>query len=125
MSTALNGDDKLVVFFKQQAVPNDGKSAAAGRPIYDDMEVVEIRGTGKRDTSIQPATMHSHWGVDQQTGFQRSVTYAERFSRQYRQYKEHQTQTISGTPLTHAPFVNAAIARHIEACGEGVGSLSE
>ena len=28
-------------------------------------------------------------------------------------------------PLTHAPFVNAAIARHIEACGEGVGSLSE
>ena len=28
-------------------------------------------------------------------------------------------------PLTHAPFVNAAIARHIEACDGGVDGLSE
>ena len=33
------------------------------------------------------------------------MTYAERFSHQYRQFKMQQAQTKSGTPLTEVPFL--------------------
>ena len=36
------------------------------------------------------------------------MTYAERFARQYRQFKEHATQTKSGTPLQYATFLTEA-----------------
>jgi hypothetical protein len=87
------------------AVKNDAKSLAAGRPIYDDKEVCEIRGAGSRNVGVYYATQMSHWIDDPETGEQRPLTYAERFSRQYRQFKERQVQTTSGTPLEHATFL--------------------
>ncbi len=55
-----------------------------------------------------PATAFSHWEIDPQTGEQAKVTYAERFQRQYQQFKAHATQTKSGTPLAYAPFLTEA-----------------
>ena len=58
-----------------------------------------------RDYGVYPATERSHWDVDQFTGEQRSVTYAERFSKQYQQFKAQQQQTKAGTPLDYLTFL--------------------
>jgi len=57
-----------------------------------------------------PRHVVSHWGIDPQTGEQVKITYAERFSRQYQQFKAHSTQTKSGTPINHAPFLTRPAA---------------
>ena len=101
-------DAAAVALFKNLAQKSEAKSLAAGRPVYDDMEVVEIRFPGSRNVSVFPATSFSHWAEDFQTGEQTPVTYAERFSRQYQQFKAQSAQTKSGTPLAHVPFLTEA-----------------
>jgi len=99
-------DDVLVVLFKYFAKENEAKSLEAGRPIFDDLEVCEIRAPGSRDVKVFPATSFSRWLDDPHTGRQVKQTYAERFAHQYRQFKAQATQTKSGTPLEHAPFLS-------------------
>ena len=99
-------DANLLVMFRQHANPNEAKSRAAGRLICDDIDVVDIKRPGARDFTSYPATSVSHWAVDPQTGGQITVSYAERFQRQYQQFKMQSAQTKSGTPLTHAPFLS-------------------
>jgi hypothetical protein len=101
-------DASLVALFKNFAQRNEAKSVAAGRLVCDDVEIVEIRFPGSRAVSVFPATAVSHWSTDPHSGGQVQVTYAERFARQYRQFKEHAAQTKSGTPLQHAPFLTEA-----------------
>ena len=104
-----NPDDTLVVTFRHHPVPNEHKTAEEGRPIFDDMEVCDIRPAGSRNFATQPAHMRARWvSDDPYGGEQRQETYAERFQRQYRQFKEKLQQTISGTPLEHAPFLTEA-----------------
>jgi hypothetical protein len=98
-------DAALVAVFKPHSMLNELASAAAGRPVHDDLEVVEIRFPGSRAVSVFPATAFSDWVNDPFTGAQTARTYAERFSHQYRQFKEHATQTKSGTPLAYVPFL--------------------
>ena len=98
-------DSTLIPTFRNHAMPNAGKSAEAGRLICDDIEVVDLRRAGARDFSTHPATGFSHWAVDPLTGGQVKVTYAERFRHQYQQFKAQAQQTLSGTPLDHAPFL--------------------
>ena len=105
---AKDPDEAVVALFKHHAIKNEDKSAKEGRPIYDDMEIVEIRFPGSRSVSVFPATAFSHWLNDPTTGEQTRVTYAERFSRQYQQFKSHTAQTKSGTPLQHVPFLTEA-----------------
>src|SRR5262249_17250077 len=72
--------------------------------IYDDTEQCQIRIPGNRSTQPYfPAHAVSHWHTDPYTGGQRQGTYAERFDHEYRQFKEHATQTKTGTPLTEMP----------------------
>jgi len=101
------GDDKLLVLFKHEAIENRGKSLLEGRPIFDDIEVCEIRIPGNKDVKPFPATVRSHWETNPYTGETTEVTYAERFAHQYRQFKEKTAQTKSGTPLDVAPFLTA------------------
>jgi hypothetical protein len=101
-------DASLVAVFKIMAKKNEAKTLGAGRPIYDDEEVCEIRIPGSRNSGVYPAVSISHWMEDIETGEQKPISYAERFSRQYRQFKEHGVQTKSGTPLDHAPFLTVS-----------------
>jgi hypothetical protein len=101
-------DAAAVALFKQYAKPNELKTREAGRPIFDDIEIVEIRFPGMKDIKVYPATEFSHWDVDPETGAQIKVTYAERFALQYRQFKARAHQTKSGTPLDHALFLTEA-----------------
>ena len=50
----------------------------------------------------------SHWDDDPISGEYRRYTYAERFSKQYQQFKDHQQQTKAGTPLDYLPFLTEA-----------------
>jgi len=101
-------DGGVVAMFKHHAVLNPAKTKKEGRLIYDDVEVCEIRFPGGKDTRVFPATARAMWGADPETGGDVVVSYAERFSRQYRQFKENATQTKSGTPLSQAPFLTEA-----------------
>jgi hypothetical protein len=92
--------------FKHLAQENPAKSLEAGRPIYDDIEVCEIRAPGSKDVKVFPATSFTRWVDDPHTGRQTKQTYAERFSYQYRQFKSQATQTKSGTPLEHVSFLS-------------------
>jgi hypothetical protein len=98
---AKDPDESVIAVFKDFAVKNEGKSAQAGRPVFDDLEVVELRYPGSKNWCAYPATSFSHWGVDPETGEQIKITYAERFSRQYQQFKVHST-------LNYAVFLTEA-----------------
>jgi hypothetical protein len=101
-------DEAIIAIFKDFAVKNESATVKAGRPVFDDEEVVELRYPGSKNWSVHPATAFSHWGTDPVSGEQVKITYAERFSRQYQQFKSHSTQTKSGTPLTYATFLTEA-----------------
>lgn len=101
-------DDVIVAIFKFLAVKDEVASAQAGRPVFTDEEIVELHYPGSRDWSAHPATSFSHWSTDPLSGDQIKVTYAERFSRQYQQFKAHAQQTKTGTPLTYATFLTEA-----------------
>ena len=102
---AAPNDKGVVAIFRNGTVKNTNKSVEAGRPIFDDVELCEVRHPGSRDYGVYPATERSHWDVDQFTGEQHSVTYAERFSKQYQQFKAQQQQTKAGTPLDYLTFL--------------------
>jgi len=102
-------DDKgVVAVFRNDIIKNHGKSVEAGRPIFDDVEVVELRYAGSKNVGVFPAMEFSHWDEDEMNGGQRAYTYAERFPRQYQQFKAHQQQTKAGTPLDYLPFLTEA-----------------
>ena len=105
MAATRDPDDVLVVLFKHLAQENEAKSLEAGRPIYDDVEVCEIRAPGSKDVKVFPATAFARW-VDDHQGRPAKQSYAERFAYQYRQFKSNAAQTKSGTPLEHAPFLS-------------------
>src|SRR5215469_8118321 len=99
-------DDNLVVIFKIMPLQNEKLTLEAGRPIFDDVEVCEIRTPGSKDLKVFPATAVSHWVEDPFTGTQTKLSYAERFAHQYRQFKAKSQQTTSGTPLDYALFLS-------------------
>lgn len=116
-----DGDAALVPVFKASSIPNPAKSLLAGRPIHDDLEVVEIRKPGSRDWHVHGAHEQSHAVYDPYSGERSYVTYAERFARQYNQFKAHQAQTKSGTPLTEVNFLT--LARIAELKGQNIYTI--
>lgn len=101
-------DDSIVAIFKELAVKDEVASLAAGRPVFVDEEIVELHYPGSKNWSAHPATAFSNWTTDPSTGEQTKLTYAERFRRQYQQFKAHAVQTKVGTPLQYATFLTEA-----------------
>jgi hypothetical protein len=95
----------LVVIFKNMPLENTAKTLQEGRPIFDDVEICEIRSPGSKDVKVFPANSFSRWEENPQTGQQYKISYAERFRHQYQQFKAQATQTKSGTPLDYARFL--------------------
>ena len=103
-----NENDRLVVKFRADKVKNEGRSKKEGRPIFDDMEMVEVRSAGDRNTvKVFPAHAQSRWTVNDD-GEQAIETYAMRWSEQYRRFKENRQQIQDGTPLSELPFLTEA-----------------
>jgi hypothetical protein len=96
----------LVATFKVHSMLNEAKTKTAGRPIYDDIEVCEIRTAGDRNSvKVFPAHEVSHMEELEDGGLGEPVTYAMRFPEQYRKFKDGHTQVQSGTPLEELPFL--------------------
>lgn len=100
----MQSNDALTVpFFKSMPQLDENASKAAGRPIYHDMEVVEIRIAGDRNFApVFPA--HAMWQrVDGE-----EITYAQRFDKAYARFCDGKEQVADGTPLSELPFLTEA-----------------
>jgi hypothetical protein len=113
---ALDKNDPLVIpVFKIHTTKNDAKSREAGRPIYDDMEVVEVRFAGDRNkVSVFPA-LSICGEVQDEDGNTRKITYAERWSDQYKRFKAKAQQIAEGTPVDELPFLTQAKRAELKA----------
>lgn len=98
-----NNDALTVPFFKNMAIQDEAASKAAGRPIYKDMEVVEVRIAGDRNYApVFPA--HSMWmRIDGEP-----ITYAQRWPEAYARFSAGNEQVAAGTPLSELPFLSEA-----------------
>lgn len=97
-------------FFYLDTIKNELKSAEAGRPIFDEVEMVEVRIAGDRNFVPRfPAhSMYVRQGDE-------IVTYAMRWPDQYAAFKSDEVQTASGTPLEELTFLTAARRSELKA----------
>lgn len=112
----MSSNDNLIgATFKTVPVENPTKSHKSGRPMFDDMEIVEIRmAANKQTVGVFPA--HEVWKiVDQPDGAREPVTYAQRFKDQYVKFKNNEAQSQSGTPLAELPFLTQAKRSELKA----------
>lgn len=112
----LNKNDPLVIpVFKILTNKNEAKTLKEGRPIYDDMEVVEVRFAGDRNKiSVFPA--HEICGEDvDDNGDTVKITYAQRWSKQYERFKAKSHQIAEGTPVDELPFLTQAKRSELKA----------
>lgn len=101
----------VVPFFYTTTVENPIKTKEAGRPIFDEIEMVEVRLAGERNFNPHfPA--HSMWvreGGEE-------ITYAMRWADEYQRFKaDPNHQTASGTPLEELTFLTAARRSELKA----------
>lgn len=112
-----NGEENnLVVTFRADKQKNDAASKAAGRPIFEDIELCEIRVAGDRNSvKVFPAHAFHAWSTDAITGDQEAITYAMKWNDQYRRFKEGRQQVQDGTPLEELPFLTEAKRAELKA----------
>lgn len=84
----------ITPIFKHMTVEDVPASERAGHPIMKTIEMVEVRFAGSKNYSPVFPT-DAFWQRDGH----RVVTYAERWSEQYRSFKEGRAQEAAGTPL--------------------------
>lgn len=98
----------LVPRFYMHTTQNEAKSREAGRPIFDEMEVCEVRmAANKQTVGVFPA--HEVFKrVHRNDGSSEELTYAIAFNEQYKKFKANEAQDLSGTPLSEAPFLTQA-----------------
>lgn len=94
-------DKKLLVAFYKGIDKNEAKSIEAGRPIFDEMDLIKILTPGSRDSFVGLATEQ----------------YQQRFPQQWARYKAGQAQDVSGTPLNLLPWLSMAQVAEFEAVG--------
>jgi hypothetical protein len=88
-------DSKLHVRFYSRPEMNAAKSRDAGRPIYEEVDFIEIMVPGDKHSVIDRRIRN----LD-----------TRRFSRQWQAYKAGRVDQQSGTPLTALPFMSASKA---------------
>lgn len=108
-------DNLVVPRFYIHTTENKAKSKEAGRPIFDDMEVVEVRFAGNRQTvSVFPAHAQCGQAQDEDGDF-RQITYAQRWPDQYKRFKAKAQQVAAGTPVDELPFLTQAKRSELKA----------
>lgn len=102
-------ENLVVATFKTHSVKNEAKSKEANRPIYDDMEVCELRFAANRQTvGVFPAHEVFKKDFNMQTGEVTQLTYALVYNEQYKKFKAGLDQEQSGTPLSELTFLTQA-----------------
>jgi hypothetical protein len=83
-------DNKTYVKFYIHPVHDETKSAEEGRPIFNDLEYVEIRTPGNETNIIRTPV---------------NELLKRRFAAQYRAFKAGELEQTTGTPLTEVPWI--------------------
>lgn len=96
-----DADKRLLVLFYREPIKNETKSVEAGRPIFDEIDLVKIITPGSRDSFIGDATEE----------------YQRRFPGQWARYKAGKDQDVSGTPLNQLPFLSIGQVAEFNAMG--------
>lgn len=112
------GDELLSPRFFSHPVKDDEASKKAGRPIYNDVDHVEIRIAGnKHAVGVFPAmaTWMTRMEKSEYGEEAVEVTYAQRFNKQYLEFKAGNDQSFGGTPLSEAPFLTEGKRRELKA----------
>lgn len=106
---APQNENLIFARFFNHTIPDEGASRKAGRPIFKDVECVEMRFAGNKQT-VHVAPAHEVFKRDRnfQTGDVTEVTYALAYNDQYKKFKAGEAQTASGTPLSELPFLTQA-----------------
>jgi len=106
--------DLIVPRFFVHTTPDKKASKENGRPMFKDMECVEIRmAANKQTVAVFPA--HDTWKWDVIDGVNQPITYAMRFPDQYKRFKANEAQAMSGTPLEELPFLTQAKRSELKA----------
>jgi hypothetical protein len=92
-------DKRLYVQFFMEAVKNETKSAAEGRPIFDEKPLIRIFTPGSRDVMVTRATPQ----------------YQARFAAQWAKFQQSQEQAVDGTPLEQVPFLTVGQVAELKA----------
>lgn len=96
-----HGDDNgLYVEFSMEAVQNEEKSQAEGRPIFEEKEYITIRIAGDTKTVRKRPVQLDYQGNQPPDN--------ERWPRQYQAFKNQQKQVMEGTPLEQWTLMNKA-----------------
>lgn len=92
----LNEQDKtLLVKFYIKERQDQKASQEAGRPIYKEVEYIDIKVPGQRDGVARPATFHDK----------------QRFAEHYQAFKSRTDQEVyEGTPLLEWPLISRSMA---------------
>ncbi len=92
-------DKRLLVKFYLAAVKNEVRSAEAGRPIFDDVPMIQIITPGSRDVMINRV----------------SEQYKQRFPRHWEHFQKGLEQVVDGTPLEEVPFLTVGQIAELKA----------
>jgi hypothetical protein len=112
----LNQDDQMAeaastvrARFYADAIENPKRSKEAGRPMFDDVEMVEFLFLDDRNTRfVAPADERSRGN---------GPTYAERYPREYEAFKRGAARAATGTPLEHWPILTTSRVHELKALG--------
>ncbi len=89
-------------------VKNEVETKKRGRPIFDDIEVCEVRFSGNREKVIH-APAHEVFRIDRDLeGNLNEITYAIAYPDQYKAFKMGDAQGLKGTPTSELPFLTAS-----------------
>lgn len=106
--------DLIVPRFFIHTVQDPKASKEAGRPIFKDIEAVEIRmAANKQTVAVFPA--HEFWAWGEIDGVRQKISYAMRFTDQYKRFKANEAQAMTGTPLEELPFLTQAKRSELKA----------
>jgi hypothetical protein len=106
--------DLIVPRFFVHTVIDNKLTKENGRPMFKDIECVEIRmAANKQTVAVFPAHEVWEWGVVD--GVRQEITYAMRFPDQYKRFKANEAQAMTGTPLEELPFLTQAKRSELKA----------
>lgn len=90
-------DEALLVKFYTKSVQDTARSASEGRPVFKDVEYVDIRIPGSRDGAARPATVRDK----------------ARFPRHYQAFQQRIELPEEGTPLLEWPPMSRSMAEEM------------
>lgn len=91
-------DKSLLVKFYLKSVPDSAATAEAGRPMYKEVEYVDIRVVGKKNGGVARPARHSDM---------------DRFPQHYAMFKNRVEAPVEGTPLSEWPPIGRSTVEQL------------